>query len=266
MNANDVALVTGGNKGIGRQIVRRLAQQGLTVYLGARSPERGRSAVRELKRESVPVRGGRPAADPGTTGGPDIRFLPLDVTDPRSVEAAVTKIETEVGRLDVLVNNAGIMVERGAPTAEITAAQLRETYEVNVFGVVTMTSACVPLLRRSPNPRIVNMSSGLGSLAILSDPANPLARRAFLAYGSSKAALNALTLIYANALRAEGIKVNAAGPGLVPTDQNAAVPFPRGDRTTADGAVVPALLATIPADGPTGVFRGPDSLEDVIPW
>lgn len=273
MNANEVALVTGGNKGIGRQIVHRLARQGFIVYLGARSPERGHSAIQELKKESAPVRGGRPTekpagvdADPGMTGGLDIRFLQLDVTDPGSVEAAVTKLETEVGRLDVLINNAGIMVDWGVQTADITAAQLRETYEVNVFGVVTTTSACVPLLRRSPNPRIVNMSSGLGSLTILSEPTSPLSTRAFLAYGSSKAALNALTLIYANALRAEGVKVNAVSPGLVPTDQNAAATFPRGERTTADGAVVPTLLATIPADGPTGVFRGPDSLDDVIPW
>ncbi|GLY76193.1 SDR family oxidoreductase [Actinoallomurus iriomotensis] len=257
MNASEVALVTGGNKGIGREIVRRLARQGLTVYLGARSPERGHSAVEELTREAA-------AEEP--VGGPDVRFVRLDVTDPGSVEAAVEKIETEAGRLDVLVNNAGIMTEWGVRAADVTAARLREVYEVNVFGVVTVTSACVPLLRRSPNPRIVNMSSGLGSLTFLSDPANPLSTRGSLAYGSSKAALNALTVIYANALRAEGIKVNAAGPGLVPTDQNAAAPFPRGDRTPADGAVVPALLATIPSDGPTGAFRGPDSLDDVIPW
>ncbi|MFD9944874.1 SDR family NAD(P)-dependent oxidoreductase [Nonomuraea sp. NPDC059023] len=202
----------------------------------------------------------------GRTGALDIRFVQLDVTDPGSVEAAVNKIETEAGRLDVLINNAGIMVEWSVRTADVTAAQLRETYEVNVFGVVTVTAACVPLLRRSSNPRIVNMSSGLGSLTLMSDPTSPVPARAFLAYSSSKAALNALTLIYANTLRAEGIKVNAVSPGLVPTDQNAAATFPRGDRTTADGAIVPALLATIPADGPTGAFRGPDSLDDVIAW
>jgi NAD(P)-dependent dehydrogenase (short-subunit alcohol dehydrogenase family) len=263
-NENEVALVTGGNKGIGREIVHRLAQRGFTVYLGARSPERGHSAVEELKSGAAAVRGGKRSGNPA--GGLDVRFVRLDVTDPGSVEAAVDRIETEAGRLDVLVNNAGIMVEWGVRTADVTAAQLREVYEVNVFGVVTVTSACVPLLRRSHNPRIVNMSSGLGSLATLSDPTNPLSTRGFLAYSSSKAALNALTLIYAGALRADGIKVNAVSPGLVPTDQNAAATFPRGDRTTADGAVVPVLLATIPADGPTGVFRGPDSLDDVIPW
>jgi NAD(P)-dependent dehydrogenase (short-subunit alcohol dehydrogenase family) len=156
------------------------------------------------------------------------------------------------------------MTEWGVRAEDVTAALLREVYEVNVFGVVTVTSACLPLLRRSPNPRIVNMSSGLGSLTKLSDQESPVP--GFLAYSSSKAALNALTLVYAGALRADGIKVNAVSPGLVPTDQNAAAAFPRGDRTTADGAAVPVGLATLPADGPTGVFRGPDSLDEVIPW
>ncbi|XVQ11880.1 SDR family NAD(P)-dependent oxidoreductase [Spirillospora sp. CA-255316] len=215
------------------------------------------------------MRGGKPAEKASGAAadlGPDIRFVRLEVTDPGSVEAAVSKIESEAGRLDVLVNNAGIMVEWGVRAADVTAAQLREVYEVNVFGVVTVTSACVRLLRRSRNARIVNMSSGLGSLTLLSDPTGPFSARVFLAYSSSKAVVNALTLLYANALRADGIKVNAVSPGVVPTDQNAAATFPRGDRTTADGAVVPTLLATLPADGPTGVFRGPDSLDDVILW
>jgi NAD(P)-dependent dehydrogenase (short-subunit alcohol dehydrogenase family) len=257
MNLNDVALVTGGNKGIGREVVRRLAEQGFTVYLGARDPERGHSAVEELTSGPGAVAG---------VSGLDIRFVRLDVGDVASVAAAIKTIETATGRLDVLVNNAGIMVEWGVQAAGVTAAHLRETYEVNVFGVVTVTSACLPLLRRSGNPRIVNMSSGLGSLTLLSDPNSPLPAQDFLAYSSSKAALNAVTLIYANALRADGIKVNAVSPGLVATDQNAAATFPRGERTTADGAVVPVLLATISADGPTGVFRGPNSLDDVIPW
>ncbi|CAM3543906.1 SDR family oxidoreductase [Kibdelosporangium persicum] len=238
---NDVALVTGGNKGIGHEIVRQLAARGFTVYLGARDPERGRAAATNL------------------TG--DVRSVQLDVTDADSVQAAVRTVDSAAGRLDVLVNNAGIMVEWGVGTADMTAAHLRQVYEVNVFGVVTVTSACLPLLRRSANPRIVNMSSGLGSLTLLDGPV-----QGFLAYSSSKAALNALTLVYAKALQADGIKVNAVSPGLVPTDQNAAAPFPRGDRTTADGAVVPVTLATIPADGPTGVFRGPNSPSDVIPW
>ncbi|WP_242900706.1 SDR family oxidoreductase [Actinomadura terrae] len=250
MNDNHVALVTGGNKGIGKEIVRGLAERGHTVYLAARDPERGRRAVEEMS--------ATPAAD--------VRFVQLDVTDPRSVEAAAATVETEAGRLDALVNNAGITTEWDVPPTEVGAAQLRDTYEVNVFGVVTVTSAFLPLLRRSEAPRIVNVSSGLGSLTMLSDPGSPLAGRAALGYSSSKAALNALTLIYAHALRADGIKVNAVSPGMVPTDQNAAAPFPRGERTVADGAAVPILLATLPGDGPTGTFRGPDTLDQIIPW
>ncbi|WP_433323283.1 SDR family oxidoreductase [Spirillospora sp. CA-294931] len=249
MNANRVALVTGGNKGIGREIVRLLAERGHTVYLGARDPGRGRAAAAEL-----------------SEAGLDVRFVRLDVTDPASARQAAATIEADSGRLDALVNNAGIMTEWGVETADADAARLREAYEVNVFGVVTVISACLPLLRRSPAARIVNLSSGLGSLTLLSNPDSPILDRAFLAYSSSKAALNALTLIYAHALRGDGIKVNATSPGMVPTDQNADAPFPRGERTTAEGAAVPVLLATLPDDGPTGTFRGPDTLEEVIPW
>jgi NAD(P)-dependent dehydrogenase (short-subunit alcohol dehydrogenase family) len=243
MNANEVALVTGGNKGIGRAIVHRLAHQGFTVYLGARSPERGHSAVEELKKE----------------GGPDIRFVHLDVTDSESVASAVDTIESETGRLDVLVNNAGIMVEWGVEAADVTAAQLREVYEVNVFGVVTVTSACVPLLRRSGNARIVNMSSGLGSLTMLSDPAGPFSTRAFLAYSSSKAALNALTLLYANALRADGIKVNAVSPGMVPT-RTPPRPSP------AATAPPPTAPSSRPSSRPSPPTAPPEFSAAPIPW
>ena len=143
---------------------------------------------------------------------------------------------------------------------------MRAAYDVNVFGVVAVTNAFVPLLRKSANARIVNMSSGLGSVNLLSNPELYLVKQGLLAYSSSKAALNALTLVYAEALRADGIKVNAATPGLVPTDLNTQASVDRGNRTATDGATVPVLLATLPADGPTGVFRGPGSLDDVAPW
>ncbi|NUR97704.1 MAG: SDR family NAD(P)-dependent oxidoreductase, partial [Kribbellaceae bacterium] len=200
MNQNEVALVTGGNKGIGHEIVRQLASRGFTVYLGARNASLGTAAAAEL------------------TG--DVRFVQLDVTDVDSVAAAAKHVEADSGRLDVLVNNAGIVAEWGTAVADITAEQVRTAYEVNVFGVVSMINAFVPLLRRSPNARIVNMSSGLGSVNLLSELDGRLATQGLLAYSSSKAALNALTLIYASALRADGIKVNAATPGLVPTDLN----------------------------------------------
>jgi NAD(P)-dependent dehydrogenase (short-subunit alcohol dehydrogenase family) len=246
MNQNEVALVTGGNKGIGHEIVRQLAARGLTVYLGARNPALGARAAEEL--------------------AGDVRFVQLDVTDVESVAAAAKQIEADSGRLDALVNNAGIVSEWGTAVADITAEQVRAAYDVNVFGVVAVINAFVPLLRRSPNARIVNMSSGLGSVNLLSELDGRLASQGLLAYSSSKAALNALTLVYASALRADNIKVNAATPGLVPTDLNTQASVPRGERTVADGAAVPVALATLPADGPTGVFRGPESLADVAPW
>ncbi|MFJ5992799.1 SDR family NAD(P)-dependent oxidoreductase [Lentzea sp. NPDC092896] len=234
---SDIALVTGANKGLGHEIARQLAERGMRVYLGARDETRGREAVAEI-------------------GTGDVRFVRLDVIDRESVEAAVREIDAESGRLDVLVNNAGVAGEIGTEVLDITADQLRATYEVNVLGVVTMISACVPLLRRSANGRIVNMSSRLGSLTALSEPDSRQRKRGALAYSSSKAALNVLTLVYAEALRADGIQVNAATPGRVPTDLNAATPW-RGDRTLADGAVAPVHLATLPPATMTGTFRGP---------
>ncbi|MGW7685760.1 SDR family oxidoreductase [Kribbella sp. NPDC054772] len=249
MNQNEVALVTGGNKGIGREIVRQLGRRGLTVYLAARNAALGSSAAAELVGEGL-----------------DVRFVQLEVTDAESVTAAAKQVDADSGRLDVLVNNAGIVAEWGTPVADITAEQVRTAYDVNVFGVVSAINAFVPLLRRSPNARIVNLSSGLGSVNLLSELDGHLATQGLLAYSSSKAALNALTLVYASALRVDGIKVNAATPGLVPTDLNTQASVPRGTRTVEDGAAVPVALATLPADGPTGVFRGPESLSDVAPW
>ncbi|TDW23381.1 SDR family oxidoreductase [Kribbella kalugense] len=249
MNQNEVALVTGGNKGIGREIVRQLGMRGLTVYLAARNPELGTEAAAELVAEGL-----------------DVRFVQLDVTDVESVDAAAKQVEADSGRLDVLVNNAGIVAEWGTAVADITAEQVRTAYDVNVFGVVSAIHAFVPLLRQSPNARIVNLSSGLGSVNLLSELDGRLATQGLLAYSSSKAALNALTLVYASALRADDIKVNAATPGLVPTDLNTMAVVPRGERTVAEGAAVPVELAMLPANGPTGVFRGPGSLDDVAPW
>ncbi|WP_167478826.1 SDR family oxidoreductase [Nocardia arthritidis] len=249
-NRGKIAVVTGGNKGIGYQIVRQLAAAGLTVYLGARDVERGSTAAEKL------------VAD-----GLDVRVLRLDVTDPSSVGVAAEQVAGDFGRLDVLVNNAGVVVEWGIPVSEITAEQLRTAFDTNVFGVVTVTNAFLPLLRRSAAARIVNMSSPLGSLTLLSDPDNPISTRGLLAYSSSKAALNAVTVLYANALRASGAKVNSANPGLAATDLNADSPFSRGVLTAEQAAAVPVRLALLDADGPTGAFLGADGpAETVIPW
>ncbi|UNO43010.1 SDR family oxidoreductase [Streptomyces sp. MST-110588] len=247
----EVALVTGANKGIGKQIARRLAAEGMTVYLGARDAERGRQAAGELAAQ-----------------GGDVRFLQLDVTDQSQVDAAVRRIAQECDRLDVLVNNAGIVVEWGVAVPEVTADHMRAAFEVNVFGTVAVTQACIPLLRRSPAGRVVNMSSPLGSLTLLSDRDHPVSTRGLLPYSSSKAALNAITLVYANALREAGIRVNAANPGLVATDLNSDSPFSRGTQTPEEGAEVPVRLALMDKDGPTGAFRGSmeGSVEESIPW
>ncbi|MFI1203638.1 SDR family oxidoreductase [Streptomyces sp. BHT-5-2] len=248
---DETALVTGANKGIGREIARRLAAEGMTVYLGARDEHRGREAERALVEEGL-----------------DVRFVRLDVTVQEQVDAAVRRIEETSGRLDVLVNNAGVVVEWGVEVPEVTAAQMRSAFDVNVFGTVAVTQACLPLLRRSPAGRVVNISSPLGSLTYLGDPDHPISTRGLLPYSASKAALNAVTLVYANALREAGVRVNAANPGLVATDLNARSPFDRGTRGPEEGAEVPVRLALMGPDGPTGTFRGSmdGSVEETVPW
>jgi NAD(P)-dependent dehydrogenase (short-subunit alcohol dehydrogenase family) len=255
-HSGEVALVTGANKGIGREIARRLAAEGVTVYLGARDEDRGRRAARDLAGDAA-----------------DVRVLQLDVTDQAQIDAAVKRVDEEFGRLDVLVNNAGIGIEWGDAVEEVTVEQVRRTYEVNVFGVVAMTRACIPLLRRSAAARVVNLSSPLGSLGLISDTENPVSDVGMLAYSSSKTALNSVTLLYANALRKDGILVNAASPGFVATDLN----DHRGHLTAEQGADLPAKLALLGADGSTGTFLGhpsgtflghdDSSVEEVVvPW
>jgi NAD(P)-dependent dehydrogenase (short-subunit alcohol dehydrogenase family) len=210
-------------------------EHGMTVLVGARDELRGKEAAARLGPFAIPV--------------------VLDVTSPSSVAAVASTLE----RLDVLVNNAGILLERGSPPSGMSVDMLRETYETNVFGVVTVTNALLPLLRRSPRGRIVNVSSGLGSLGFAADPTHEYAAYPLLAYGSSKAALNMVTVMYANELRSTGIKVNAADPGYCATDLNGH----SGPRTAAQGAVAAVRLATLDDDGPTGGFfddSGP------VPW
>ena len=146
--------------------------------------------------------------------------MQLDVTSPAEIDAAVARVDAECNRLDVLVNNAGILLELDTPVTDVSGVQIRETYAVNLFGVIEVTHAFVPLLRRSAPSRIVNMSTPLGSLSLLSDPEKGFAQRAMLAYSTSKTALNSATVVYANALRGDGVLVNAAWPGFVATDLN----------------------------------------------
>jgi NAD(P)-dependent dehydrogenase (short-subunit alcohol dehydrogenase family) len=232
--SQQIALVTGANKGLGRETARRLAAAGMTVLAGARDAGRGQAAAAELAVDDA-----------------DVRFLHLDVTDADSVKRAAAWIEETFGRLDVLVNNAGISVENRAPVTEVTADQMRRTYETNVFGVVTVTNTLLPLLRRAQGARIVNVSSMLGSLSMAADPQGAWPGPFLLAYNSSKTALNALTVTWASALRAEGIMVNSADPGYVATDLN----HHSGNSTVEQGAEIIVALATLAGDGPTGTFR-----------
>nr|WTB30868.1 SDR family oxidoreductase [Streptomyces sp. NBC_00830] len=233
------ALVTGANKGIGKHIASRLTAEGFTVYVGSRDVGRGQRAVGEI--------------------GGDARLLVLDVTDTDSI----TKAAAQVDHLDVLVNNAGISVSPTPPT-EAHAEEFRRTYETNVFAVVEVTNAFLPALRRSPHPRIVNISSGTGSLTWSTNP-NPQftpGNGGAAAYRSSKAALNALTVFYAQTLAEEGFKVNALAPGLRATDLNPLAAAAGGD--PADAAQGAVRLALLPDEGPTGAFFSWDGTP--VPW
>jgi NAD(P)-dependent dehydrogenase (short-subunit alcohol dehydrogenase family) len=242
MPAEKIALITGASKGIGLEIARRLGEQGTLALIGARDEVRGQAAAAGLTARGLP-------AVP----------LRMDVTDSASVARAAQEIEEQHGRLDILVNNAGITGGfRGAPSA-VTAEQLRQVYDTNVFGVVTVTSQLLPLLRRSPAGRIVNMSSGLGSLTLSSDPGSEFASYNLITYQSSKTALNAITVAYAKELRDTAIKVNAADPGFTATDLN----NHRGYRTVEQAAVIAVRLATLGADGPTGTFQDENG---IVPW
>jgi NAD(P)-dependent dehydrogenase (short-subunit alcohol dehydrogenase family) len=229
-----ITVITGANKGLGYESARRLLDHGHTVYLGARDADRGAKAAAEL----------------GATP------LLIDVTDDESVAAAAARLRDEVGRVDVLVNNAGI-AGGFTPPAETTAGHLQVVYQTNVFGVVRVTHAFLPLLARSDAPVIVNVSSGMGSLAITRDPERFESTLTGLAYPSSKTAVNMLTSQYAKAF--PEIRINAVDPGYTATDLNGN----RGTQTVAEGASAIVRMSLIGPDGPTGTFvddRGE------VPW
>ncbi|MGH3202623.1 MAG: SDR family oxidoreductase [Streptosporangiaceae bacterium] len=246
-----IALITGANKGIGLETARQFGARGFTVLAGARDQARGLEAERALRADGV-----------------DARFVSLDVTLDASVREAADWIEREYGRLDILVNNAGIA--RGNPPSQTDLNAMREVYEVNVFGVIRVTKAMLPLMRRAPAARIVNVSSEVGSISSMTDPASPLAQMpGSLAYPSSKAALNMITAMYAKELRDTSIKVNAANPGYTKTDLNRNSGF----RSVTEGAEATVYLATLPADGPSGILwghlwsaDGPADAYGRLPW
>lgn len=245
MTDRTIALVTGGNKGLGKQIVRELAERGMRVYLGSRDASRGMVAAAELK-----------------AAGLDVVALQLDVTDDNSVEIVAEHLSVEHGRLDILVNNAG-MLQR-MPTLDTDVPNVITTFGTNVCGVVRVTRAMLPLLQRSQHPRIVNVASTSASLTLTSDPATMFAQSdTSMAYAASKAAVNMITLHYANAFRRSPahahMRINAITPGYIATDLNDFA----GTRTVAEGAKAAIELATIPDNGPSGGFfadNGP------VPW
>ena len=233
MHDRRTALVTGANKGIGLETARQLGQRGMTVLVGARDGERGARAVEILRGEGI-----------------DARPLALDVTDAASIARSASAIERDVGRLDVLVNNAGIILGRPLPS-ETQIDDVRRVFEVNVFAAVAVTNTMLPLLRRaSPPARIVMVSSEIGSLANHGDPQWKHAWFNAIAYPASKAALDMVTVQYAKELAATGIKVNAADPGYTATDLNGN----RGTQTVEDGARASVKLALLDDTGPTGGF------------
>ncbi|MEV7969389.1 SDR family NAD(P)-dependent oxidoreductase [Sphaerisporangium sp. NPDC088356] len=240
------ALVTGGNQGIGREIVAQLAERGMTVLLAARDLRRGEEAAAALRSAAA-----------------DVRAIQLDVTDRASVTAAARHVGDHFGVLDVLVNNAGILGDlpgQNPGSAELDV--VREVFETNVFGVIRVTTAMIPLLLRSVAGRIVNVTSGLGSLTLMSDPDGHFNRRPpSLAYVPSKTALNSLTVQYAKGLREHGVLVNAADPGPCATAFTKAVPGLT--RTAAEGAAIAVRLATLGPDGPTGGCFGD---QGPVPW
>nr|WP_156677670.1 SDR family oxidoreductase [Sphingomonas profundi] len=233
MTTKSIALVTGANKGIGREIARQLGAMGHMVWLGCRDEERGRKAEAELRAE-----------------GHDIRFVQLDIADDESVQAAFSTVEAQSAHLDVLVNNAGIGGGLDTQPSTEAVADVQAMFDVNFFGTVRATQAFLPLVRKSTAGRIVMISSGLGSITLTADMKSPTWTLAAMGYSASKTALNMFTVKLAKELLAEGVKVNAACPGSVATDMGG----PMAPRSVEQGAAIAIRLATLGWMGPTGGF------------
>lgn len=239
------ALITGANRGIGFETARQLGQQGIKVLVGARTEENGREAEAKLKAE-----------------GFDAEFVLLDVDDAKTHESAAKHIEENYGKLDILINNAGISLEDttgAAPQASETSQDtFRKTFDTNFFNTIAVTQQFIPLIKKSDAGRIVFLSSGLGSLTLHSDPNSPIYNYKIPAYDISKTALNGFAVHLAHELKDTNIKVNTAHPGSVVTDMN-----PNGDIGVEEGAKTSVDLATLPADGYTGKFI---HLGEELPW
>lgn len=242
--AKKVAFITGGNRGIGLQTARELGRAGYAVVLGVRDAAKAEAAVAELRASGI-----------------EAEAVPYDAQRPATDEGVRAHLEKNYGRLDALVNNAGMSREElgGKNASSVSGDVLRETFETNVFAVVRLTQTLLPLLRKAPAGRIVNLSSILGSLTLHATPDSPIAFAKSLAYNASKAALNAFTIHLADELKGTNVKVNSAHPGWVKTELGG----PNAPMEIGDSARTSVRLATLGADGPNGGFFHEN---DALPW
>lgn len=241
-------LITGANRSIGLETVKQLSQKGLFVYLGSRDLAKGEAIVKVVNEQ----------------GFKNIKAIEIDVTNPKSISAAKTIIEQEQGKLDILINNAGILGTQPQTTAEISVNNIKEVFETNFFGVINVTQAFLELLKKSESPRISNITSGLGSLALHSDPNWKYYQVKPAAYGPSKTALNAYTIVLAYELKDSNFKVNAIDPGYTATDFN----HHNGPGSVESAASFIIKHTLTKDDGPTGQFFSND-IEDetgISPW
>ena len=244
MSTKKVALITGANKGIGFETARQLGAHNVTILVGARDEKRGNEAVKTLQAEGV-----------------DAQFIHLDMSDAATFTNAAKFIGDKFGKLDILINNAGVLMDYGVPVSASPLTSWRATFETNVFAVVELTQTLLPLVKKSEAGRIVNLTSILASLTLNSDPNSPIGPSVPMhtAYNASKAALNMFTVHLATELKDTNIKVNAAHPGWVKTDMGGeAAPM-----ELTDGAKTSVALATLGTDGPTGAFI---HMGESLPW
>ena len=244
MNKKKIALITGANKGIGLEPARQIGKQDVTVLVGARGAGKGKAAVQKLRKEGI-----------------DAHAIEIDVTDPASIKSAADQVERDFGRLDILINNAGVMLDdKEKKPSEQSLDVWRKTFDANLFGLILTTQAFLPLLRRSEAGRIVNLSSILGSITYHAQPGSPIYEsKSYAAYNVSKSAVNAYTVQLAYELKETNIKVNAAHPGWVKTDMGGA----GATMELEDGAKTSVELATLGADGPNGAYV---HMGESLPW
>ena len=241
---NKIAFITGANKGIGLETARQLGKQNITVIIGSRDPKKGEAAAQLLRDEKI-----------------DARAVPIDVSDEKSIRDAAAQVEKDLGRIDILINNAGVMIDdQKKKTSEQSLEMWRRTFDTNLFGLIATTKAFLPLLRKSEAGRIVNLSSILGSTSYHATPGSPIYDfKVSPAYDVSKSAVNAFTVHLAHELKDSKIKVNAAHPGWVKTEMG-------GEGATMDiedGAKTSVALATAGEKGPNGAYL---HMGENLPW